>query len=516
MARLGAMRPVCAMNTNKRHLEEGPAPDLSNAPLESWLKDELPQSTPKREWQHNLRSCVKFTDIYSEAHKEARHIERVRHRKPGSPAPRRRRTELPPPAQADGSQEWLLAQFQGFLEKLQQDLAAKDESPEETEEKPERIRPVRTPRSDVPMFTARPADLLRPEFSKGRLYFSCPCCRFPAALPTWLAGKKTRCPRCYSAIRAPHPGKKLSTLVLENDIESLLHPERFEGYYNAHRLIPWLGVPRPKLQPSFHLAAVTILLVMLCCWMPFALDRTNRAIQQLSALMQSPGKEGNVGFKDRATGLVEKFLAAENAAAKAAYVRDSNRVAPLMADWYQRQPGGTSVKPRAVEASGTGFYSAEASNPVTDVRVEMPDGQTSFYTVEHSPEGDRIEWEASVGYTADFKSLLERGPAAGPQTVRVLAGFDDYYNYDFTDSSTHFCVRLHDPVNREFLGYGYLPVEDAAAFPLATMLNGTSADELRPVQFQVEALRNSATSRQIKIVRVMPPASAKSVANVNP
>ena len=77
-------------------------------------------------------------------------------------------------------------------------------------------------------------------------------------------------------------------------------------------------------------------------------------------------------------------------------------------------------------------------------------------------------------------------------------------------------MRLHDPVNREFLGYGYLPVEDAAAFSLATMLNGTSADELRPAQFQVEALSNSASNRQIKILRVLPPDSGKSVAKLNP
>lgn len=366
------------------------------------------------------------------------------------------------------------------------------------------------------MSAARPADLLRPEYRKGRLYFSCPCCRFPAALPKWLAGKKARCPRCYSAIRAPHPGRKQGTLVLENDIEALLHPERFEAYNNAHRLIPWLGVPRPKLHPSFHLAAVTILLVMLCCWMPFALDRTNRAIQHLTALIQNPETEGHQNFKDRATSLVEKFLAAESAATKAAYVRDSDRVAPLMADWYGRQPGGLPVKARAIEASGTGYYSGGDSTPVTDVRVELPNGQTAFYTVEHTTDGDRIEWESSVGYTADLKHLMEQGPAGGSQKIRVLAAFDDYYNFSFPDAESHLCVRLHDPVSREFLGFGYLPVSDISAVPLASHLDGTSADELRPALLEVEAVEGSARTRQVKIVRLIPPESGKSIASTQP
>ncbi len=490
--------------TEGRHLEEHPMQDLSQAPLEPWVRGEMPAAPASPEWTHRLRKRVRFTDIYSECRKEVRYLTNLRERaEAGLPGP-----GLPPREGGEpSSQDWLIAQFQGFLQQLQEKLAAVPVRPEPLEDAAEaprpRIRPVRTPRSDVPIQSVKPAELLRPEFSKRRLYFSCPCCHFPAVLPSWLAGKKARCPRCYSALRAPHPRKGLNTRVLENDVESILHPERFAQYYRAHRLIPWLGVPMPKFHPAFHGAGIAVLVLLLAFWIPSLIERATMRMQGSIAVMPDAATRQGPGFKQRARDLVEQFLAAENVQSKSVFVRDATRVMPLMSDWYRRHDGGSPVTARTIEVSGTGFYSGENTHPVSEVRVDLPGGRTAHYTVEHLPEGDCIEWESSVGYSAHFPTILERGPGASPQPVRVMAALDDYYNFSFTDASTHICVRLHDPVTMELLGFGYVPARADFARALVEALAGSDADNLRPLMLEVKAAPNARQSRQVNITRLI-------------
>lgn len=405
--------------------------------------------------------------------------------------------------EAGKGQSWLVGQLQNILKELQAKDGSRGAGGAGGGKTSERVKPVRTPRSEFPLLKARHAELLRPEFCKGRLYFSCPCCRFPAALPVWLAGRKARCPRCYSAIRAPHPRKGLNARVFENDVESLLHPERFSRYYNAHQLIPWLGIPLPRLQPVFHALGAAVLLTILALFVP-ALLKGGCALapKSIAAPLESWGERPY--YKERASRLVEQFLAADSIAGKAALVRDSQRVAPLMADWYGRHPGGGRVKPVAIEVSGVGFYANGFDYPVTDVRVEMSNGATAGYTVEHLPGGDCIEWESSVGYNADIDCLLESGGGADPQTMRVMATLDDYYNFNFPDSGTHLCVRLHDPATLEVIGYGYA-AEGEASGAIAAQLLGSSGDHLCPLTIEVRPSRDVAKTKQMEILRMLEP-----------
>lgn len=498
----------CEIMNEARHLEEHPVPDRTMSPLSAWERGELPTAPRNAEWlHHRLKKRVRFSDIYSENRARIREENRILQNEAAGVAGASRRRE-PAPAPTSGAEDhaWLLTQFQVFLNYLQEHMeekAALQEQAAPGAEAPARVRPVRTPRSEIPLQAARPAELLRPEFSKGRLYFSCPCCRFPAALPVWLAGKKARCPRCYSAIRAPHPRKGLNTRVLENDIESILHPERFTRYNNAHRLIPWLGLPRPKFHPAFHLAGVVVLMAVLALWIPTLMRNASHQMERLTAAFRPVEEAQGPDFKDRARRVVEQFLAAENPDAKAAFVREPDRVRDLMADWYRRHPGGRSMEAKAVEVSGAGFYAGSVTHPVSDVRVEMPDGETAFFTVEHLPSGDRIEWESSVGYTADFTSLIQKGPSAGTQPMRVMAALDDYYNFAFPDATKHVCIRLHDPATLEFLGYGYVPATLEQAGPIATQLAGSSIEDLRPLMIEVQPVEGSDETKQVAITRML-------------
>ncbi len=473
-----------------RHLEEVPVPDRTLAPISAWERAEFPAAPPAVQWVHpRLRGQVRITDIYS----ERRRMEDLTNGEG---------EEAGVEADKPKGQSWLVGQLQIILKELQAGDETRGAGGAGGVKSCARVKPVRTPRSEFPLLKARQAELLRPEFCKGRLYFSCPCCRFPAALPVWLAGRKARCPRCYSAIRAPHPRKGLNARVLENDVESLLHPERFSRYYNAHKLIPWLGIPLPRLQTAVHAAGVAVLLTILTLFVPALLKGgAASAAKAIAAPAESWGERPY--YKQRARELVEQFLAADSIAGKAALVRDTQRVTPLMEDWYGRRPGGGRVAPVAFEVSGVGFYANGLDYPVTDVHVELANGATAVYTVEHLPGGDCIEWESSVGYNADIPSLLESGTGADCRTMRVMAALDDYYNFNFADSGTHLCVRLHDPATLDIIGYGYAGQDEAGRAIAAQLSN--SCSHLSPLTIEVRPSPDTAKTRQMEILRMLEP-----------
>jgi hypothetical protein len=210
-------------------------------------------------------------------------------------------------------------------------------------------------------------------------------------------------------------------------------------------------------------------------------------------------------LKSRARDLVEKFLAADTVAAKAAFVRDPARVAPLMDDWYGRNPDLLQPSGGEIDVSGAGFYSQDVEHPISNVRVNTPGQSERVLIVEHAPDGDRIEWESSVGYNADLAGLFSGAAESPARVLRVIACFDDYFNFGYSDPGSHFCVRLHDPATREWLGYGYVPLDRADASTIASRLDGASPDDLRPLT--VELRRSEATSetRQVEIVRMVDP-----------
>lgn len=495
-------------------LEETPVPDRKNAPLSGWERQEMPPPTTGPEWNlHRLNRTVRFTDIYSARRADEK---RLREAEESAAAAAEAAEEAAwaslmeqrgmGPSPTDLADAKLVEEFSRFLSMLRRHMAGQAEGEESSagppKERPRKRRiPFRTPNSDVPITAVKPAELLRPEFSRGKLYFSCPCCRFPAALPVWLAGRKVLCPRCYSAIRAPHPRKGLQARVYENDVESIVHPERFQDYRNAHRLIPFLGIPRPKLYPSFQAAGILMLVIVLGIVAPSLLRHRAAGSAGLIAAASDPIQGPDL--KDRARAVVENFMAAGSVEAKSGYVRDPGRVAPLMADWYQRHPNQIRPEKAKIEVSGAGFYAGNVDHPVTDVRVASADGQEQIFTVEHGPDGDRIEWESSVGYTVDLKQLMTGKSGDDARVVRVVAALDDYYNFDYQNPEGHVCVRIHDPETLELVGYGYLPAKSPDVQSMVSHLAGSSVQDLRPLMIEVKPGSGTARTRQVAITKMV-------------
>jgi hypothetical protein len=478
-----------------RFFEEEPVPDRSQAPLSAWERAEFPPPPNGPEWRHHrLKPSVRLTDVYSQRRADVLDVSRAleRYYRGGE-----KENEAPSP-EGEGR---LLEELKRFLEEFQnrQDRPQEEAAPSNRRT---RKQPIRTPRSDAPLIQARPAERLRPERAKGRLYFSCPCCHFPAALPVWLAGKKARCPRCYSAIRAPHPRKGLHARSLENDVASLLHPERFSEYRNAHRLVPWLGVPRPKLFPSVHAGALVVLFVVFGFFVSTMAGNVPRRVAPIASSLQAPHPDAP-DFNGRARRIVEQFLAAESIEGRTGLVRDSQRVAPLMTDWYQRHPEQLKTGGAEMEVSPVALYPGSGDQWVSGVHIAAADGSwEQIFTVEHDRDGDRIEWESSVGYNPDLSELISGG-AEEPRTIRVEGCLDNYYNFQYANAETHLCVRLHDPATLKLLGYGYIAVDREDAESIASYLDGAGQDELRPLMIEVRPGSDTSRTHQVEIVRMV-------------
>ena len=176
---------------------------------------------------------------------------------------------------------------------------------------------------------------------------------------------------------------------------------------------------------------------------------------------------------------------------------------PLMHDYFARHSGSTPVDWKSVEAEGTGFYSgADLSYPITNVKVETAAGTAMVFTVEHTPDGARIEWESSLGYSPqEWPAVLAAGEHSAP--LRVLAALDDYYNFDFADDATQICVRLQHPDNNELLGYGYMDRKQAAAAQLQGLLEDASPESPRPITIAVAPTDQSSSTKQVRIVKVV-------------
>lgn len=516
---------------------------------------------PRVQWEHHLRQRVGYTDRSTRVKKELVVDREMKQKRTAQHFPEEIEEILDEPGEKTAPMasprtesltllKTLFTEFRTLCESLEQQAspasssAAPASGPRRKRPLPKfrRMEPRPAPVEVLPRpVYFKPATLMKPSISARRLYFSCPACRHRAVLPASFAGKECRCPRCYSPIVAPDPGSTPGK-DLSRCLAPILRPDSFLECRDAHKRLPWLGVRIPKLHGVMQACGALVLSALVV----YSLNAMARFQRQpgapVMAAVNAPAKIRPAALasnpapavtevptatvaaagpasitvsteaplpddlKERATSVVEAFLIAEGADAKAPYVRDPVRVLPLMREWYAARSGGAAAVISQINVSGAGFYGGNAEqHPFSEVQAELKDGTALTMTVEHRPEGDVIEWESSVGYTGVDWDSFTRG---GERTkVRLLAALDDYPNYRYSAPEardSHVCVALFDPHSREKLGYGYLPKSHPSALQmqrqlLSTVTRGTRT--LRPVMLDLKAEPDARETKQVEIVR---------------
>ncbi|MEZ5388202.1 MAG: hypothetical protein R3F13_22070 [Prosthecobacter sp.] len=121
-------------------------------------------------------------------------------------------------------------------------------------------------------------------------------------------------------------------------------------------------------------------------------------------------------------------------------VFDSARVSPLMEDYYETQaaadpiPGGLVSKAR-YEIDGTEIliFGYTSNRPTGSLEVAMRRGPDGRFLV---------DWESLVGYgEMSFVNFRSKRPAK-PVLLRAYVRRFEYFNFEFSDSSKFFCVKV--------------------------------------------------------------------------
>ncbi len=378
------------------------------------------------------------------------------------------------------------------------------------EDGPKKIARNYTPTEPPELKSPPKPPTYRPEITKGKLYFNCPACFHPTAVFAECAGKTTRCPRCFSAILAPDPESGSKGANLNNDIESILHPEEFIGVIPKRTRIGNV-LPLPKLNTAMISLGVAIVVAAMIGAGSLMLRNQHDSPAPILITKEDTTPSFDVtSLQDRAEILVSDFLAARGWHAKSRFVRDRQRVAPLMEAYYR---SGPSIDPDfaqlvKIEANKSGFYDhLPGETKYTLVKVRPHSGAAIDYIVEHHPDGDFIEWESSVGFNAlplgDILASTVDSKGATSQTLRVLASRDDYFNFRYNSERHYACVRIQDPRDPEFTGYAYVR-RDGTEFPTLKRLLATSSTESPiPLMLKVALAPDASRTRQMEVVGVI-------------
>jgi len=213
------------------------------------------------------------------------------------------------------------------------------------------------------------------------------------------------------------------------------------------------------------------------------------------------------GSAERAEWLVQQFLAAETIEAKAALVRDSDRVAPLMVALAKREPEEfRSVPVATVKAAGLSHYQDPGNPvPVTPVVASLADGTTRTFFVEHSDDGDVIEWESSTGYSEplDIAARPRRRAIVPPRALwRVEAAPDDYFNRGFADEDRLICLRLTRADAPDETYWAYAPKDSDVGQSLRRIWNEAPRSFSQRLTVLVEGDPSVSKTHQLRLAEV--------------
>lgn len=155
--------------------------------------------------------------------------------------------------------------------------------------------------------------------------------------------------------------------------------------------------------------------------------------------------------------VAEAFLAAETWQERIQYVREPERVRPLMERYYQENEDGPYPH-RGIATDG----SLNFRDAILALAVERQDFGEIFLAIDFSQREPRIDWESFVAFCdMSWEAFQEERPLT-PQTFRVVASQDSYFNFGFRGSlevergeESWECFRLRD-LEEDHVIYGYV------------------------------------------------------------
>ena len=171
----------------------------------------------------------------------------------------------------------------------------------------------------------------------------------------------------------------------------------------------------------------------------------------------APSNETPEERDERAENTLRNFFSSTKPEILIRYVRDPERVWPLMSDFYEREKFsfvdyeflGLKTTLQEYTPVGPGFYVAEA---------DLNSPKSHSMMLEDTPKGFRVDWEYFVRYNPmNWTTFVKEAPAppsVGPMDFRVIARLVPDYRHPFNDKSQYLPVELTTFDNpNELIGY---------------------------------------------------------------
>ena len=186
----------------------------------------------------------------------------------------------------------------------------------------------------------------------------------------------------------------------------------------------------------------------------------------------APSNETPEERDERAENTLRNFFNATKPEILIRYVRDPDRVWPLMADFYKREKFsfddyeflGLKTTLQEYTSVGPNFFVAEA---------DLNSPRSHSMMLEDTPKGFRVDWEYFVRYNPmNWTTFVKEAPAppsVGPMDFRVIARLVPDYRHPFNDKSQYLPVELTTFDNPNVL-IGYAVRDSDLGRTLATFL----------------------------------------------
>ena len=307
------------------------------------------------------------------------------------------------------------------------------------------------------------------------------------------------------------PSERVARLQPDQEMDLLEE----EGEENLDAVAAELGVAwdseggaGEKTTPMGWLALIAILLLIVGGWALAKLGKgsahyDSEARRVLSERDQEEQElEAARVHYDHVETLAKRYLGAETVEEKASYVRQGERVLPLMREFYQRR----ILKPVRLESikqyrertvGGYSFFLLEVAL--------IGENLTKFLFVEDCVDGQpRFDWESEVSYQPmEISDYLDQKPVEALD-FRVYASLDNFYGYEFADEDRYRCLKITFRDDEEFL-FGYILRGSAEERGLTAYLEKGGTKQGQPVLLRLRFLPNTKSRRSVLVEKVVSP-----------
>jgi hypothetical protein len=193
----------------------------------------------------------------------------------------------------------------------------------------------------------------------------------------------------------------------------------------------------------------------------------------------------------------EGFTRAETVEERLKWVRDPERVEPLVRAFFGTGPGATETVSRLVP-----MIAIQRGNIHYErYRADLDGGRNRVVCVVLTDEGGKVDFESYARHGSVSWDDLLSGRVAEADEVRLFVCRGEYYNFGFADDGqwSNFIARTPD------LGED-LQVYARRGSPAETTLNQLTAAGPAPATLAVRSVDRSHERHQLEVTRVLAPA----------